>query len=195
MSPAPDTTAAAATPGARALSWVRRQPKRHLLLVALVPVLLLLWLPILTGGTTPAAVAAKTTPPVAGTAPVAAAPAGESAPGSLATTTIAAAAALEQRVRTLTAPFQPRWIATTPAPVTAPPRAAADPISYSALVPSAILLSRGGDPVAIVQGRACRVGDVVAGRTIVAIEERRVVYREGGRTVTADMTGTALGGN
>jgi hypothetical protein len=201
MSAAPHTIAQGATArppaggaAARAREWLRRTPRRHLALGALVPLLVALWLPILTGSAPADTVAARLADPAAAAA-VPAAPATEAATRSLATATIGATAAFEQRVRELTKPFRPRWQALTPTASDPGPKPADAPaVSYSALVPTAILLSRGGEPVAIIQGLARKVGDVVAGSTIVAIEERRVVYREGGRTVAADMASTALGG-
>jgi hypothetical protein len=204
MSPAQPTgatTATAANAGGaveRAGAWLKRQPRRHLALFALLPVLVVVWLPVLTGRQAPATIAANVAArgEIDATPTAAAAPSGETARGALAGTAIAAAAAFEERVRELTRPFQPRSMAiATQAPAEVAPRAEAAPVSYSALVPSAILLSRGGEAVAIVQGRPCRVGDVVAGSTIVAIEERRVVYRDGARTVAADMATPALGGD
>lgn len=184
--PAPASAAAA-----RALVWLRRQPRRHLLLLALVPVLVAVWMPILTGGTPPAGVAASLSPaaPADGDVSALAAPAGETSAAALAAATIEATAAFEQRVRTLTQPFRPRHAAPVApaAPAEEPRRIDPTPPPAAELAPSAILLSRGSDPVAIVQGRAWRVGDVVAGHRIVAIEERRVVYGDGERTVIADI--------
>lgn len=184
-----------ARPASAFRAWLARQPRRHLLLVALLPVLVVAWLPIV-GGRAPAQPKAAAAPGAAGGVAAgiepAAAPLGETA-GSAVTATIDATAAFEARVLELTQPFRPRFGAELlPPPEPSTPTTEAATAAAPVLVPSAILLSRGGEPLAIVQGHAYRVGDTVAGRTIVAIEERRVVYREGGRTFAAAM-GEALG--
>lgn len=193
----------AATPdalarGAAFAAWLRRQPRRNLLLLALVPVLVMMWLPLLKGQARNAPAAAPGAASSAMPADVAAAPLAESAPRAPGPAAIAATAEFEARVKKLIEPYRPRWSGiaamTTPEPAPQAPAARPDPATWSALVPTMILITRGAEPLAIVQGRTCRVGDNVAGRTIVAIEERRVIYRDGDNTITAAMASSPPGG-
>lgn len=159
--------------------------KRHIVLIALVPVLVAVWIPVLGGGTrnpkappTPAAV-----PPSA--------PAGE-----VATPTVAAspadAAQLIVDVKRRMAPYQPLWSPAAGDPFVpgdaAEERAEARPEASAPtadeprdvrLVPSTVLLSRGELPIAIIAGRQYRLGDEIDGNRITAIEEQRVVFRRG----------------
>jgi hypothetical protein len=196
----PSTPSGANAPLAAARAFLRRQPKRNLLLLALLPVLVVAWLPLLTGrggAATPAAV----TPPaangaaVAPGAPVAAAPLGE----------IAAAGAglplqpFEQRLQALARPYSRRWSAdadpapfrTTVGTAVASPVAAATSSSWS---PTAIVLSPTAPAIAIVQGAPRQVGDRIGERTLIAIEEHRVVYREGDVTIPIALPAPQLGG-
>lgn len=177
--------------------WLARQPRRNVLLVALLPVLVWLWLPLLGGSRQDAAPApgAAVSQPAAASGQPPPMPAGEVAVPTTIADGILAVAAFEARLRELTQPYRPRLGAETNAPVEAAPGVEPAGTPFTGLVPSAILLSRGGEAMAIVQGNAYRIGDTVAGRTIVAIEERRVVYREGTRTFTAEMGGATLGGH
>lgn len=166
-----------------------RFDRRLLVLVLLLPVLVAVWIPLLSGGSAPSAAPAATP-----AAPPPAAPAGE----SVAVATAADAAApfdtrtLLADVRDRIASYEPRWsrVARDPFAVVGaePPAEAPVPITptgttpAAALVPSAVLLSEGQPPIAIVGGRACRPGDDVADCHIVRIEERRVVYRRNGVT-------------
>lgn len=176
---------AAAPPAARKRP---RFDRRLLVLVLLLPVLVAVWIPLLAGGSGPAV------PPVAAAAaPPPAAPDGE----TLAAPTADAVAPLDTStlltdVRARIAPYEPRWprVARDPFAVVgaAPPPDAPTALTPTgstpapALVPSAVLLSEGQPPVAIIGGRACRPGDDVADCHIVRIEERRVVYRRDGET-------------
>jgi len=167
-----------ASPAPRAVAWLRRQPKRNLLLLALVPVLVWLWLPLLGGARprpnpAPAAVANPTpaSAPVAGT-PFAAPLAEGAGPQGVA-----------RQLAALTAPYQPRWHEhDDPLPFrsTAPGAAAtateASPTNWTA---TTIVLSDGAPPLAVVQGRPRRIGDRLGPRELVAIEEHRIVWREG----------------
>lgn len=199
----PTTPAGTNAPLAAARAFLRRQPKRNLLLLALLPVLVVAWLPILTsrGGTgTPAAVPPPVAPATNGAAaapvaPVAAAPLGE----------IAAPAAglplqpFEQRLQALARPYARRWSAAAdPAPFRTTMGAAAAspaaPASGSSWTPTAIVLSPAAPAIAIVQGAPRQVGDRIGERTLVAIEEHRVVYREGDVTIPIALPIPQLGG-
>ena len=179
---------------ATVLAHMRALKTRHLLLLALLPLFVVLWLPLLRGR--PAVVPTALDP-----APVAtpAAPAAETAPAPGSTNAVASAAALGARLQQLMQPFEPRWSPDQdPGPfqatITTP-----DPESVvaqdSRLVPSAIVLSRTEAPVAIVHGQSYRPGDSVHGHLIVAIEERRVVYRDGIRTYAVPIPQPTLGGD
>lgn len=167
-----------ASPAVRAGAWLRRQPKRNLLLLALVPLLVWLWLPLLSGDRrrpTPAPAAVANQPPAE--APVAGAPfAAPLAEG-------AGPQVVARQLAALTAPYQPRWHEhDDPAPFrsTAPSAAAtpteAGPTNWT---PTTIVLSDGAPPLAVVQGRPRRIGDRLGPRELVAIEEHRIVWREG----------------
>jgi hypothetical protein len=199
----PTTNAGTNAPLAAARAFLRRQPKRNLLLLALLPVLVVAWLPLLTGrggSATPTLVPPPATPATNGVAAasgaaVAAAPLGE----------IAAAGAglplqpFEQRLHALERPYTRRWSADAdPAPfrstmgnaVASPSAPAAD----SSWTPTAIVLSPTAPAIAIVQGAPRQVGDRNGERTLVAIEEHRVVYREGDVTVPIALPAPQLGG-
>ena len=186
MTTDPRTMPGPESPAARAVAWLRRQPKRNLLLLALVPMLVWLWLPLL-GGERRRPTPTPTAPPnvpaavVPGTA--FAAPLAESA-GPL---------AMAQRLAALTAPYRPRWHEhDDPAPFrsTAPGAAATStetgPTNWT---PTTIVLSDGGPPLAVVQGRPRRIGDHLGPRELVAIEEHRVVWREGAVLIPVALPG------
>lgn len=192
MTTEPRTTAGPgdgqASHAARAIAWLRRQPKRNLLLLALVPLLVWLWLPLLSGdrrrATPPAATAANTPPAevaVAGT-PFAA-PLAEGAGPQVVARQLAA----------LTAPYQPRWHEhddPTPFRSTAP-GAASTPAETGPTnwTPTTIVLSAGVPPLAVVQGRPRRIGDRLGPRELVAIEEHRIVWREGAVLIPVALPG------
>lgn len=167
---------------------LRAMPRQRLLLLALTPVLVAVWIPVASGRKRPAAAP----PPAAAAFPAPAAETAAMAPADLP----ARAAALIARLRQLTSPHEPRWTTATGEPFrSALVPAPVDVITTAEpeLAPSAIVLSRSASPVAIVQGRTCGIGDTVAGRTIVAIEERRVVYRDGDATFAVAMPAPTLG--
>lgn len=195
----------------------RRLTRRHLVLLALVPVLCAVWVPVLTGGSRrppPAPVpktspvepgAATEAPPAAPTGEVAAAdPADASAPLA---SVVVTSNELTQRLAALATPFQPRWTVRRSDPFQKPPAAvtAAAPAPSPSpsvpvanrqdqdLAPAAVLLSPGQQPLAIIGGRTYRPGDDVAGHTIVAIEERRVVFRRADQTFAVSMPAPSLG--
>jgi hypothetical protein len=192
-SPGPAKAAAANGLAAR----LRRMPRRQLLVIALLPVLVLAWLPLLRGGaptaTTPAGaeLAAKLPPD----APTPAAPPGETAlVATMAGGSPAAILALGERLRAVQAPFVPRWRGRAAVTGDAPlPAAAIADHTPAELTPTAILLTRNGPPVAIVQGKPQRVGDQVLGYTIVAIAEGRVDYVQGSRHLTVPLPNKQLG--
>lgn len=182
----PGPAEAPANPAARAVAWLRRQQKRNLLLLVLVPVLVWLWLPLLGGDRrrpTPAPAAVPSAPAGAAPASALAAPLAETA-GPL---------VMAQRLAALTAPYQPRWHELhDPAPFrsTAPGAAAtsadAGPTSWT---PTTIVLSDGAPPLAVVQGRLRRLGDHLGPRELVAIEEHRIVWREGAVLIPVALPG------
>ncbi len=186
--PAKDTAggrAAGSSVGAR----LRRMPKRYLVLLAQVPVLVVLWLPLLSGksGRRPPPAGGR---PTSAIEPPPAAPGVESAPATTSTGVVASAAALQERLQALTAPFAPQW---RPDGAQSPFRAplvamTATPEQEDAsLTPTAIVLSAAEAPVAIIGGQTYRLGDTIAGRSIVAIEERRVLYRQGAKTYAVSL--------
>lgn len=191
-----------------------RLTRRHVVLIALVPVLFAVWIPVLSGGSrrpapapTPTAVPAETAPdappatPVAETAIESATDAGPLA------AVVTSSNELTQRLSALSTPFQPRWAmrrsdpfqkptgpgpetAPTPAPSPTQPMASRQDVD---LAPAAVLLSAGQQPLAIIGGRTYRPGDEVLGHTIVAIEERRVVFRRADQTFAVSMPAPTLG--
>lgn len=178
---------------------LRRIPRRALLVIGLLPMLVWLWLPLLSGKQPPAPAPVA---PVDAVAPVAspepaqlaAAPAGEIAaatpPGSE-----AAIARLTTRVQALLQPYQPRWNPNELRVAAEVPRAAPTDTAEAAdprLVPTLIVTSLAQAAVAIVHGRAYRVGDEVDGRKVIEIAERHIVYREGERTFAVDFPRPAL---
>ena len=196
----PTTTTGTNAPLAAARAFLRRQPKRNLLLLALLPVLVVAWLPLLTGRGG-SAVPALVPPPPPATNGLAAASGAAAAPlGEIA----AAGAGLplqpfEQRLHALARPYTRRWSADAdPAPfrstmgnAVASPAA---PAAGSSWTPTAIVLSPTAPAIAIVQGAPRQVGDRIGERTLVAIEEHRVVYREGDVTIPIALPAPQLGG-
>lgn len=162
-----------------------RTSKRHIVLIALVPVLVAVWIPVLGGGNrNPKALPAPAAPP-------AAAPAGEVAPPTTAASPVDAAQLILD-VRRRMAPYEPLWSAAAGDPFVAgdagerpaearpeAPAPTADAPRDVRLVPTTVLLSRGELPIAIIAGRQYRLGDEIDGNRITAIEEQRVVYRRG----------------
>lgn len=186
MKPGREATDGAA-PNRTLLARLGRLQKRHLALALLVPVLVVLWLPLITGKKkSPNAPAAAGDP--------AAAPAGEPARP---TNPIDAALALDERLERLVLPYEPRWSARRdPAPFRAPVVFAAETVANAdaALVPSSIVLSAGQAPFAIIAGHIYRPGDTIDGRSILAIEERRVLFREGNKTYAVSLPAPTLRG-
>lgn len=174
---------------------LRRLPRRYLLLALLVPVLVVLWLPLLTGKSrkdrrppSPQE-AASTTPP--------AAPAGETAPARTGASVADAAAALDGRLQRLLTPFVPRMAPHDGNPfraqVIAP--AIAEAKEDAELTPTTILLSANARPIAIIGGQPYCPGDAIGSRRIVAIEERRVLFREGNKTYAVSLPEPTLRGD
>lgn len=186
----PGLGAGEASQTARAVAWLRRQPKRNLLLLALVPLLVWLWLPLLGGERR------RPTPPPAEVAVAAANAPAAVTPGTAFAAPLAEGAgpmAMAQRLAVLTAPFRPRWHEhddPTPFRSTAPGAAAsateAGPTNWT---PTTIVLSDGGPPLAVVQGRPRRIGDRLGPRELVAIEEHRIVWREGAVLIPVALPG------
>ncbi|MBL8749543.1 MAG: hypothetical protein JNK78_10315 [Planctomycetes bacterium] len=178
--------------GGTVLHRLRRMQKRNLVLLLLAPLLVGLWLPLLRGKP-----ARTVKPPTNSSAPVEtpAAPAGEAV---IPLSPIEAATAIQDRLAGLSAPFQPRWSALRggepfrPFEVV-PTVTVAD--GDQTFTPTAIVLSTGKPPIAIIAGQTYRPGDSLGGRSIVAIEERRVVYREGNKTFAVPLPDPALRGD
>ncbi len=182
----------ASAAGGSVLHRLRRMPKRNLVLLLLAPVLVTLWLPLLRGKP------ARTAKPSANASTAVdtpAAPAGETAAPL---SPIEAAIQTQDRLAGLTTPLRPRW-----SPVhggepfrpfdVVPTVTVAD--GDQTFTPTAIVLSAGRPPVAIIAGQMYRPGDSLGGRSIVAIEERRVVYRDGNKTVAVPLPDPALRGD
>ena len=190
-----------ATPARRrtAVDWLRRQPRRNLLVIALLPVLVMMWVPLLTGGSKPAPAAAPT---VATPAPPSA-PLAEMAAPSAELPGLPAVTRLGDRIQELLVPYQPRWQADPAPPRDTSPRGRTPPPQKGSiadletddehLVPSTILMSSGRPPIAIVSGRAYRVGDSVHGHTVIAIAEQHMLYRSGSNTVAVRLPSPRLG--
>lgn len=185
-----DLRSAGETTPARAMAWLRRQPKRNLLLVALVPLMVWLWLPLLRGDKRNPAPAPGTT----GRTPNDAAPAATfAAPFAAPLAETAGPQALAQRLAASTAPFTPRWRELDdPAPFrsTAPgAETTPNPTGPTNWTPTTIVLSAGAPPLAVVQGRPRQVGDRLGARELVAIEEHRIVWREGAVLIPVALPG------
>lgn len=196
---APTTPTGTNAPLAAARAFLRRQPKRNLLLLALLPVLVVAWLPLLTGGGSAARPAPLPTgTPAANDANDSTAPA--AAPlGEIAATAGLALRPFEQRLQALARPYARRWSADAdPAPFrTTMGTAVASsvtPALGSSWTPTAIVLSPTAPAIAIVQGAPRQVGDRIGERTLIAIEEHRVVYREGDVTIPIALPAPQLGG-
>ncbi|MBL9079444.1 MAG: hypothetical protein JNL08_18220 [Planctomycetes bacterium] len=177
----------------------RRLDRRLLALVLLVPVLVVAWIPVLSGPAPRPSAAPRSTalpePPPA--------PAGETAVPSLPPPD---AATLAVRVQRQVAAFAARWSPTDADPFhpdsgAGAPRSEPKPTTVPApershraeLVPTAVLQSQGELPLAIIGGQTYRPGDEVAGHRIVAIEERRVVFRRGDETFAVSIPQPTLG--
>ncbi len=183
-------------PGRTAVDWLRRQPRRNLLVLALLPVLVMMWVPLLTGGSKPA----PSTAPTVATQTPPSAPLAEVATPSAELPGLPAVTRLGDRIQELLVPYQPRWQPEpTPPEDTSPgdrtPRGSvAEPSTDDRqLVPSTILISSGQPPIAIVNGRAYRVGDAVHGHTVIAIAEQHMLYRSGSNTVAVRLPTPRLG--
>lgn len=203
----PTTTTGTNAPLAAARAFLRRQPKRNLLLLALLPVLVVAWLPLLTGrggSATPAVVpppAAPAANPGSNALEPTTAPARAAAPlGEIAATGAGLPLQpFEQRLHALARPYSRRWSADAdPAPFRSTlGHAVASPVAPatgSSWAPTAIVLSPTAPAIAIVQGAPRQVGDRIGERTLVAIEEHRVVYREGDVTIPIALPAPQLGG-
>ena len=173
----------------------RRFDPRLLALLALLPVLVAVWLPLLRGAPSPAA----GSPPDNAAAPWQAAPMAEAAI-ALPAGSPAAVARFGAQLRADLAPYEPRWQPPTADSSAAglltnsPPRAGDTTTNLPPeLIPSAILLSPGSPAVAIVRGLPRTVGDDIGGHTLVAIEEGCVHYRRGSSAFTAHLPVTGLG--
>lgn len=175
------------------LAGLRRMPRRYLALAALVPVLIVLWLPILTGSrrsTGAGSPAAVNAPP--------AAPAGETAATPTSVGAITNAAALRDRLQGLLAPYTPKWTPVADkSPFRAPIVVATEALTAAdaGITPTTILLGVGTTPVAIIGGQPYRPGDTIDGRSILAIEERRVLFREGNKTYAVSLPEPTLRGD
>lgn len=168
---------------------LRRAPKRNIALALLVPVLVVLWLPLLTGKK-------SRTTPAANEAPTDGTPAAPAAETAAPVNPVVAAIALDERLQRLVLPYEPRWSASRdPAPFRTPVVVAAETVADAdaALVPSSIVLSSGQTPFAIIGGHIYRPGDTVDGRSILAIEERRVLFRDGNKTYAVSLPAPDLG--
>jgi hypothetical protein len=207
-SPSQSMSAGAAAPAAaaRKAKGGRRLPrpsKKNAMLLALVPVLVVVWIPVLRGKQRPAppprpAPAIETDEPPA-------APGVETAPTMPAASAVTGASDLTHRLQDLMVPFTARWSAAdgdpfvpvdaTPKPPDATQVPPGTPATQSdlTLVPSAVLISRGDAPLAIIGGRSYRTGDHVDGRRIVGIEERRVLFEHGGKTFAVSLPQPTLG--
>lgn len=187
----------------------RRFDKRLLAVVVLLPILVFAWLPLLQGkppapnANGPAtAASAPAAPPTAAAAPLVEARVSTAALAG----SSASIAELGQRIRALTSPYEPRWhepgymppAVTKPvdpsAPAEVPPANAGTP-PPAGLMPSAILLTPGGNSMALVRGKLRAVGDVVDGYLVVAIEAGRIDYRLFNNTFTVHMPAPGLGGS
>ncbi|MBK8974939.1 MAG: hypothetical protein IPM29_03355 [Planctomycetes bacterium] len=187
----------------------RRPAGRHLLLIALLPVLVAVWIPILTDAShsePPAVIAMRAPVPLAAAAAPAyvppAAPLGETAaslPIPTAGLWTLPTAELAPRLGGLIAPFRPRWSEGTRRDPFAPVEHSVEPIVAAPAsripIPSSIVLSRTQPPIAVIGGRVCRQGDEVEGLVVIAIEERRVLFRDGDRICSATLPAPAFGGN
>ena len=174
---------------------LRRLPRRYLMLALLVPVLVVLWLPLLTGKSRNER--RPPPPPDTATATPSAAPAGETASTRTGASVAEAAAALEGRLQQLLTPFAPRMSPRDGnpfrAPVIAP--AVAEAMEDAELTPTTILLSANARPIAIIGGQPYCPGDTIGSRRIVAIEERRVLFREGNKTYAVSLPEPTLRGD
>lgn len=189
-------------PGRTAVDWLRRQPRRNLLVVALLPVLVIMWLPLLTGGSK----SAPSTAPIIATPTPPSAPLAELAAPSAEIPDLPTVTRLGERIHELLVPYQPRWqpepappVDTSPGHGTPPSDPAPrGPVAERStddrqLVPTTILISAGQPPIAIVNGRAYRVGDAVHGHTVIAIAEQHMLYRSGSDTVAVRLPAPRLG--
>lgn len=193
----PATRPAAGAPRPRALT------RRHVMLVALLPVLVAVWIPLVGGGKR----AAPVVPAVATPADPPPAPGVETAAALPEVALAHSAASLTRHLQELSAPYRSRWTAAAGDPFAAATSAtvrmqvpiddaalpASDTPRSVRLAPSAVLISPGQEPMAIIRGRVCRPGDEVDGHRIVAIEERRVVFRDGGQTFSVSIPAPPLG--
>jgi hypothetical protein len=207
--------------GARSPRRTPRLTQRHVVLIVLVPVLVAVWIPVMTGGrrappVAPPAATALAVPPRAATDPgdttleTAAPPPAPGLETALVVPThsvVANAGTLTYRLRALTTPFTPRWTPgagdpfaiAAPVPSSSPQDLASVPRPELAgsrnptLVPTAVLMSIGQEPMAIIGGRSYRPGDDIAGHRIVAIEERRVVFRRGDATFSVSIPTPTFG--
>lgn len=195
---APSTRTAGAPPPKSTLkARLLRTDRRLLGLVLLLPVLVAVWVPLLRGKPTPkpaAAIAGQ--PNEAAAASIPAAPLAEPRmPLALPAGSPAAVSQLGQQVAAALTPYEPRWqeprkaaaiTVDTPEP-SRPPTDRASTAPPTELVPSAILLSPGARPMAIVGGVPRMVGDTIGAHTVLAIEERCVRYRRGAEDISVNL--------
>ncbi|MEM7202800.1 MAG: hypothetical protein AAF628_21250 [Planctomycetota bacterium] len=190
---------AAGTPPSGFASF-RQNPTKTVMLVALLPVMVVVWIPVLR----PAAPR-----PVDASASLS--PAGQAVPATVVADVEEASGvegpavdtdALRELVDRALGRAGPRQVAgvlgdpfggTSPVPAVPLAETMLDESSLAPapaeLVPSSVMLSSAQDPIAVIRGRACRRGDEIDGFVVVSIEERRVLLqsRESGRVFTIDM--------
>ncbi len=191
------------TPGPdeqRAKRRLSRVSKKTVLLVLLAPVLVLVWIPVLTGSSKSTAPKVQPKPAVAagpaelGNAAstaqfMAPAPMGETAAGIQPVASAPLTLGVLKRDATdAIRHVAPRWKDRRD------PFGSGDPVAEVQTEPrdltwspTSILLSQGLPPIAVINGRSYRTGDRVGSVFIVKIEERRVTYRDGDRLFSAEL--------
>lgn len=163
----------------RLLQPFRRNKKRSVVLLTLLPVMVLAWIPVIRGNAN-AAPSRQQVAPALDAEAFAPAPTGE-----VFIPTMLDDSAIERHLADLRVPPDYRWElspATDPfvrdsGSAAAVGSAVASDASkrFAHLVPSLIVLAGEREPIAMIAGRACRIGDEVDGFVIAAIEARRVV--------------------
>jgi hypothetical protein len=175
----------------RWLSPFRRRPRQTLLLGALLPVLVTVWMPVLRGSAPPAAgpgsapALATADPTPTKSHPVEAASLAERMErirGHLGT---------RDRAPAIDDPFAHDGAAPAPA-VTRD--GLPDDVRAADLTPTSIALSRVVHPIAIIRGRPYRPGDRIDDFVILAIEERRVLLGRGNDVWAVAIPEPTLGG-
>lgn len=106
-------------------------------------------------------------------------------------------AAFDARVERITSPLRRRWLfGEADDPFAADgrtPRSISAAAALGGLLPSSIFLSRTETPIVIFDGRVYRTGDTIDGLVIVAIEERRVLLRDGERVLESTIPQPTFG--